>query len=110
MLIHTVLIGRYHVHMDVLIFLSRIGAFIETQGKSGRDEMLLPAEEFNARMASFNNPSIGFFRQSNIMLVPFDKINSMKLIEKDSPDNFSKLQILFTGQIENTLDVPQGNN
>lgn len=106
MYIDTVLVSRDNVHMDMLIFLSRIRTLIESQRKSGRCGTLFPAEKLNAGMASFNNPSIGFFSQSDVMLVPFNKINSVKLVKKDSPGNFPKLQIFFIGQFENAFHMP----
>ncbi len=110
MYIDTALVSRDNVHMDMLIFLSRIRSFIEAQRKSRGCRILFPAQELYAGMASFNNPSIGFFSQSDVMLIPFNKINAVKLIKKDSPGNFPKLQKFFIGQFENTFHMPQRNN
>lgn len=106
MLIHSIPISGDYVHMNMPIFLSRIRAFIEPHGKSRRGKVRFLPEILNAGMASFNDPPIGFFRQSDIMLIPFNKINPMKLIKQNPPGNLSKLQIFFVGQFKDAFNVP----
>lgn len=104
--VHTIPVSRHNVHMDMLIFLPGIGTFVEPHGKSGRGNMRRSAEKFNTGMASFNDSRIGFFRQSNVVFIPFNKIDSVKLIKENPPGNFSKLKIFFIGQLEDAFNVP----